>query len=134
MNPDNIVSKDRQTFPGKLSGWLRRIRLVSSGFEGQRYLAKWLFLSTAIGIVAGLGAVVFFSAIDLCTRFFLGGVVGYMPPGPIGEGGWTDTTANMARSWLLPIVTTIGGLISGIIVFKLAPEAEGHGTDAAICP
>jgi CIC family chloride channel protein len=26
----------------------------------------------------------------------------------------------------------LGGLISGVIVFTLAPEAEGHGTDAAI--
>lgn len=38
----------------------------------------------------------------------------------------------MARPWLLPVVTTLGGLISGVIVFSLAPEAEGHGTDAAI--
>jgi CIC family chloride channel protein len=29
-------------------------------------------------------------------------------------------------------VTTLGALLSGIIVFSLAPEAEGHGTDAAI--
>jgi CIC family chloride channel protein len=132
MNPDNMVSGDRQTFHGKLSGWLQRIRLVSSGFEGQRYLAKWLFLSTAIGIVAGLGAVVFYYSIDLCTKLFLGDMVGWMPPSPMGEGESTESTINMARSWLLPIVTTIGGLISGIIVFKLAPEAEGHGTDAAI--
>ena len=37
-----------------------------------------------------------------------------------------------ARPWLLPIITTAGGLVAGIIVFNLAPEAEGHGTDAAI--
>ena len=34
--------------------------------------------------------------------------------------------------WAVPIVVALGGLISGIIVFRLAPEAEGHGTDAAI--
>src|SRR4051794_41447354 len=38
----------------------------------------------------------------------------------------------MDRPWLLPLVTGLGGLLSGIIVFSLAPEAEGHGTDAAI--
>ena len=37
-----------------------------------------------------------------------------------------------ARPWLLPIVTCLGGLVAGILVFSLAPEAEGHGTDAAI--
>ena len=30
------------------------------------------------------------------------------------------------------LVPTVGGLISGIIVFTWAPEAEGHGTDALI--
>jgi CIC family chloride channel protein len=34
--------------------------------------------------------------------------------------------------YLIPIVTTVGGLCSGILVYGLAPEAEGHGTDAAI--
>src|SRR5208282_2962280 len=33
---------------------------------------------------------------------------------------------------LLLLVPTVGGIISGFIVFTLAPEAEGHGTDAAI--
>jgi CIC family chloride channel protein len=112
------------------AGWLGRIRAISSGFEGQRYLAKWLFRSTAIGIVAGLGSVLFFSAIEWCTKFFLGRIVGYMPPSPIGEG--SPAISPMAHPWLLPVVTTVGGLISGIIVFNLAPEAEGHGTDAAI--
>jgi len=114
----------------KLTAWLRRVRAVGSGFEGQRYLAKWLFLSTAIGIVAGLGSVVFFYAIEWCTDFFLGYIVGYKPPQPIGEG--SNAVMAMVRPWVLPLVTALGGLISGIIVFKLAPEAEGHGTDSAI--
>lgn len=134
MNPDDMLPTDRQTFSEKISGWLRRIRLVSAGFEGQRYLAKWLFLSTAIGIIAGLGSVVFYSAIDGCTELFLGKMVGYMPPSPIGEavGEGATEIVPMARKWLLPFVTALGGLLSGFIVFKLAPEAEGHGTDAAI--
>jgi CIC family chloride channel protein len=33
---------------------------------------------------------------------------------------------------LLLLVPTVGGLLSGILVYTLAPEAEGHGTDAAI--
>src|SRR6202035_473730 len=52
---------------------------------------------------------------------------------PAGEGSTTVMPFwSSARPWLLPVITALGGLISGIIVFTLAPEAEGHGTDAAI--
>jgi CIC family chloride channel protein len=40
--------------------------------------------------------------------------------------------AGVFRPWLLLIVPAIGGIVSGWIVFTFAPEAEGHGTDAAI--
>jgi CIC family chloride channel protein len=34
--------------------------------------------------------------------------------------------------WLIPIATTLGGLLSGALVYGLAPEAEGHGTDTVV--
>jgi CIC family chloride channel protein len=101
-----------------------------AGYESTRFLGKWILIGSLIGVVAGLGAVAFSWAIEWCTHFFLGDVVGYMPPMPIGEG--SPVRGAMERPWLLPIVTALGGLIAGIIVFRLAPEAEGHGTDAAI--
>ena len=101
-----------------------------AGFESTRSLAKWLLVSSAIGVVAGVAAIVFDAAIRFVTEFFLGSVVGYMPPAPAGEG--LTVVMPMAHPWRLPLVTTLGGLLSGLIVFKLAPEAEGHGTDAAI--
>lgn len=100
------------------------------GFEASRYLAKWMLISSMIGLVAGLGAVAFTHAIEIATEFFLGRLVDYVPPGPIGEG--LPILGTIGRPWILPFVTALGGLISGIIVFSLAPEAEGHGTDAAI--
>jgi CIC family chloride channel protein len=101
-----------------------------NGFESSRYLAKWLVLGTLIGTVAGLGAVLFAHAIAIATHLFLGDLVGYAPPLPIGEG--SPARAPIARPWLLPFVVALGGLVSGLIVFFLAPEAKGHGTDAAI--
>jgi CIC family chloride channel protein len=114
----------------RLFGVLSTMLPEGQGFEGTRYLAKWLLLGTVIGLVAGLGAVLFARAIHLATELLLGGIAGYVPPGPVGEG--EPVLRPMSRPWLLPLATTIGGLLSGIIVFSLAPEAEGHGTDAAI--
>lgn len=37
-----------------------------------------------------------------------------------------------ARYYLIPLITAAGGAIPGLLVYYLAPEAEGHGTDAAI--
>lgn len=95
------------------------------------YLRKWLVLGTLIGIVAGLGAIAFITAVELASRFFLEFLGGYHPPAPVGEGNSLGS-AGFARPWAIPLVVGLGGLISGIIVFRFAPEAEGHGTDAAI--
>jgi len=101
-----------------------------TGTFGLHYLTKWLLLGLLIGLVAGLGAVAFQKAIQLATDFALGEFVGFLPPQPAGEG--QTIVAMPALRWLIPVVTTIGGLVAGLIVFKMAPEAEGHGTDAAI--
>src|SRR5258707_9157329 len=116
--------------------FLRRlfhIRRTKRSFESPRYLLKWLLISTLIGLVAGVGAIAFYAAIHFATTVFLGTLVGYLPPEPAGEGGrGVMSLWSAARPWLLPLMTGAGGLVAGIIVFSLAPEAEGHGTDAAI--
>jgi CIC family chloride channel protein len=81
--------------------------------------------------VAGLGAALFFWALQRATDIFLGVLAGYQPPPPLGEGGTLGLPLTSAPL-LVPLVVALGGLISGAIVFGLAPEAEGHGTDAAI--
>lgn len=119
----------------RLRDGLSKLRLPSfdtlAGFESTRYLGKWLLIGGLIGIVAGLGAVALIHGIQLATEFFLGQLVGYTPPKPLGEGNFLVDEA-IERPWALPLVTALGGLISGILVFRFAPSAEGHGTDAAI--
>jgi CIC family chloride channel protein len=94
------------------------------------YLRKWLLVGGLIGVVAGLGSIVFYSAITWATNLFLGQGAGFYPPLSVGEGA--PVVTEISRRWMIPVITTVGGLISGLIVYKLAPEAEGHGTDAAI--
>ncbi|MGH3249909.1 MAG: chloride channel protein [Trebonia sp.] len=95
------------------------------------FLPKWLVLGSVIGAIAGLGAVVFFEALSLSAHVFLGVLAGYQPPAPAGEGGAAGS-AGFARPWVIPLVVALGALASGFLVFTWAPEAEGHGTDAAI--
>lgn len=94
------------------------------------YLRKWVALGVLIGVIGGLGAIVFYSALGLASHLLLGLLAGLTVPTPTGEGGAAIVPA--ARPWALPLVTGLGGLIAGLIVFRFAPEAEGHGTDAAI--
>ncbi|HEY4227634.1 MAG TPA: chloride channel protein [Candidatus Limnocylindrales bacterium] len=115
----------------QVPAWTRPfIRTTRQRIRSASYLRKWVLLGAAIGVVGGIGAIVFYTALELATRFFLGVLAGYGPPTPAGEGG--SPILETTRMWAIPLVVALGGLISGIIVFKLAPEAEGHGTDAAI--
>jgi chloride channel protein, CIC family len=108
---------------GPLAAVRRRLRTAD-------YLRKWIVLGGVIGAISGVGAALFLTGLELATRAFLGVLAGYTPASPAGEGGHPITDA--ARPLAIPLVVALGGLISGIIVFRLAPEAEGHGTDAAI--
>src|SRR5262249_61693819 len=53
-------------------------------------------------------------------------------PAPAGAPPLLAETGGALRPWLLLVIPTLGGVLSGFLVFTLAPEAEGHGTDAAI--
>ncbi len=115
--------------------WSRRMR--SAQVRAGRWLAtatytqKWLVLGTIVGVIAGLGAVVFYEALRLATYLFLQVLAGYKVPLPASEGGVVAST-HFARPWAIPLIAGVGALAGAVLVFKVAPEAEGHGTDAAI--
>ncbi|MGO9465820.1 MAG: chloride channel protein [Isosphaeraceae bacterium] len=94
--------------------------------------ARLLGLSLAVGVIAGLGAIVFYAACQVVAHYALDFVVGYHPHQPGGEPSFWSETARPFQPWLLLLVPAAGGILSGLLVFTLAPEAEGHGTDAAI--
>lgn len=93
---------------------------------------KWFLLSTLIGIVAGLGAIAFQVASQSALHFTLVQIAGYTPREPAGEHSLFLHQERPLSPWLIVAVMAGGGLVSGVIVYTFAPEAEGHGTDAAI--
>ena len=91
-----------------------------------------LVIAIIVGVIAGFGALLFFEGIKWGTAFFMGYLLQFAYP---QEG---QTIAEISQ-WsgphslvlLLPILI-FGSLMTGILVTRFAPEAEGHGTDAAI--
>jgi len=90
---------------------------------------RWILYSGLIGVVSGVGAILFDLVFRLSQWLLLGKVGRFLPPASGLEGG---PGYPPQVPWLLPVSLVIGGLISGALVFGLAPEAEGHGTDAVI--
>jgi len=95
-------------------------------------VGRAIFLSSVIGIVAGCGAIVFQLLCQAASQLFLADVIGYRPPGPVGEPPLFPVADVPFRLWLIPLVPAIGGLLAGLLVQRFAPEAAGHGTDEAV--
>ena len=98
-----------------------------------RDLARWAVIAVPIGVVAGLGAAAFYYLINLVSSTLLGGVAGLTLP---SEGTLNPAqlvwSSSFPRILLLPALMVGGGLVVGVLAFRLAPEVAGHGTDATI--
>jgi CIC family chloride channel protein len=96
------------------------------------HAGKWAFFCLVIGVIAGLGSILFQLLCETGTHFFLDVLAGYRPPEPASEHYLFAASATAFNRWILFLLPAAGGLISGWLVYTFAPEAEGHGTDAAI--
>ena len=98
-----------------------------------RIQKRRLLFDTVLLGVAGVAAAQFFNLLLGWVRsLFLVRLAGYRPPGLPSEGASAVEVIGPHGLWLVPVVLTIGGLIVGAITTWLAPEAEGHGTDAVV--
>jgi CIC family chloride channel protein len=93
---------------------------------------RWSVYFIAIGLIAGLGSIVFHYLCQLGLHYFLDMLAGYRPPAPAGEHHLLPPTSVPFNRWMLLFLPAMGGILSGWLVYTFAPEAEGHGTDAAI--
>ncbi len=103
---------------------LRSARITTAG--------KWTVYYVLIGLIAGLGSIVFQYLCQVGLHVFLDLLAGYRPPSPAGESHLFQPTGTPFVRWMLLFLPAFGGLLSGWLVYTFAPEAEGHGTDAAI--
>ncbi len=96
-------------------------------------LGRIITFSILVGIIAGLGAITLYILIQFFTHFVLVKFAGYKFAKTFGETSifHSEGTGHLRR-WALLILPAIGGIFSGFLVFKFAPEAEGHGTDSVI--
>ncbi len=104
---------------------------VVSRINWRRILVHPVAVAVLVGIVCGVSALLFLEAVKVFTGLLLGGIATYTPPTPGGEAGSTLPVYG-PRFFLVPVVTALGGLVAGFLVYRYAPEAEGVGTDQAI--
>ncbi len=93
---------------------------------------KWTLRFVLIGLIAGSGSILFHYLCQLGLHYLMDMLAGYRPPAPAGEHHLLAPTQTPLNRWMLLFLPAFGGLLSGWIVYTFAPEAEGHGTDAAI--
>ncbi len=78
-----------------------------------------VFDAVLLGVVGALSARVFEILLAFFRSIFLDRMAGYH-------------LLSHTADWRVLVSTTLGGLISGLLVYTFAPEAEGHGTDTVV--
>ena len=94
--------------------------------------ARWLAYLVLVGVVAGVAALVFDFATTFTSHLFLEQWARWTPMPAGGERTLFHGATGPPRLWLIALLPAVGGLLSGVLVQRFAPEASGHGTDAAI--
>lgn len=103
----------------------KRLNQISKNLSKFRFVGghfSAMPLAIIIGILGGFGALYFNFALHWFSHVILN---------DFAQLNLHPSNADFPR-YLFFLIPTLGGLFSGIIVYSLAPEAEGHGTDAMI--
>ncbi len=121
-----------------------RLKGLHSAFPSPQ-ITQLVLHSVLVGIVAGLGTLVFSHALDFTSRLCIKDTCGVVLPveGSRSASASSATEVGNAgvyqyvhppmrkRIWIL-VVPALGGLLCGLLVYRFAPETEGHGTDAVV--
>jgi CIC family chloride channel protein len=98
---------------------------------------KWAALAVLVGLGAGLACI----ALEFLTQavgvISLSAVAGYADEGAAAENRYFgailgDLSEQTVSALMLVVVMTLGGALSGWLVFRFAPETAGAGMDASV--
>jgi CIC family chloride channel protein len=124
---------DTQKGRARLALSLRGMPAVAPGTRKDlQLLGRTLFTSMLVGIVVGLAACLFHAGMEALRAILLDKILHVYAPRPAGEAAIRVEEIGTFRRWLVPLVTGLGGLASGLLVSRFAPEAAGGGGDAMI--
>ena len=119
---------NRATSPASTFNPLRWFpEFLELGGKRLRSQARLLGAAILVGIVAGLGAVAFYVFGQAVTYGSLDWMAGYRPVHPGNEPELFASTDHVFRPWMLLLVPTLGGLLSGV----LGGDRQGGGDGRA---
>lgn len=106
------------------------LTVITSRFS---VIEKWIILGSVIGLASGLFASFFYVMLETTTLFFAR-IIGVDPANIAGTDLGMIIISNYESIEIMLLVPSllVGAIVSSILVYRFAPEAEGHGTDAAI--
>lgn len=93
------------------------------------FLKELFILAIILGVLSGIICIIFYESLNFIIDILFNRIIGFKILDPGKDWGLTNPPE---RPFLIPLIVMFGGLISGLLVYLLAPETEGHGTDAAI--
>lgn len=96
---------------------------------------RMLVLGAILGIFSGIAAIFFFWGIEYSKHIIQGVWAGLTLPAPAGESMFHGHGGTSYRPWVIPVATTLVGLITGWLVQKFLPDSINgmtDGTDATI--
>lgn len=93
---------------------------------------RWIAYGILCGVASGLIAVAFFVMLETASYLTLNVLAASPPPTPPGDRMFESAPQGEPRRWLFFLLPALGGLASGLIASRFAPETEGPGTEAMI--
>ncbi|MEM0155667.1 MAG: hypothetical protein QW597_03585, partial [Thermoplasmataceae archaeon] len=103
--------------------------LQIDNFIAKGSIRKWVIVGILIGLMAGVGSYILYYGIEFFTTLLSTDISGFTPPSTGNSPAVLNYVISGFHRYLIPVSTVLGGLLSGMLVYWFAPEAEGHGTD-----